>query len=88
MKQNIQKLIKESNGFWEHGDYGFPSTVCFSEENIVKFVDNIVKECVEQLELIRKYRYDRVQLLDTQQTIIDECQYHIRQHFGIEYDRN
>jgi hypothetical protein len=44
----------------------------------------IVGECVTQLELVRKYRYDRIQPLETQQTIIDECQYQIKQHFGVE----
>jgi hypothetical protein len=48
------------------------------------FGDLIVQECVEQLELVRKYRYDRIQPLETQQTIIDECQYQIKQHFGVE----
>ena len=49
-----------------------------------KFAELIVRECVEQLELVRKYRYDRVQPLGNQQTIIDECQYQIKQHFGVE----
>ena len=49
-----------------------------------KFAELIVRECVEQLELVRKYRYDRVQPLENQQTIIDECQYQIKQHFGVE----
>lgn len=48
------------------------------------FAELIVRECVEQMELVRKYRYDRVQLLENQQTIIDECQYQIKQHFGVE----
>lgn len=48
-----------------------------------KFAELIVKECVEQLELVRKYRYDRVQPLENQQTIIDECQYQIKEHFGV-----
>lgn len=52
--------------------------------DIEKFAELIVGECVEQLELVRKYRYDRVQPFETQQTIIDECQYQIRQHFGVE----
>jgi len=49
-----------------------------------KFAELIVRECVTQLELVRKYRYDRIQPLETQQTIIDECQYQIKQHFGVE----
>lgn len=49
-----------------------------------KFAELIIRECVVQLELVRKYRYDRVQPLENQQTIIDECQYQIKQHFGVE----
>ena len=49
-----------------------------------KFAELIVRECVQQLELVRKYRYDRVQPLENQQTIIDECQYQIKEHFGVE----
>jgi hypothetical protein len=48
------------------------------------FAELLIQECVEQLELVRKYRYDRIQPLETQQTIIDECQYQIKQHFGVE----
>lgn len=49
-----------------------------------KFAELIVRECMIQLELVRKYRYDRIQPLENQQTIIDECQYQIKQHFGVE----
>lgn len=49
-----------------------------------KFAELIVRECIEQLELVRKYRYDRIQLFETQQTVVDECQYQIKQHFGVQ----
>ena len=53
-----------------------------SEDVLEKYGHMIVDKCIEQLELVRKYRYDRVQLLETQQTIIDECQYQIKTYFG------
>ena len=49
-----------------------------------KFAKLLIQECVEQLELVRKYRYDRIQLFETQQTVVDECQYQIKQHFGVQ----
>ena len=59
----------------------YDGELIFSKE---KFAELIVQECVDQMELVRKYRYDRVQPLENQQTIIDECQYQIKQHFGVE----
>lgn len=80
MNEKIYKLaanvgiIKEENGyFWIQ-----------STDELEKFAELIVRECVQQLELVRKYRYDRVQPLENQQTIINECQYQIKQHFGVE----
>ena len=61
-----------------------PISIMGLTTELEKFAELIVEECVEQLELIRKYRYDRIQPLETQQTIIDECQYQIKQHFGVE----
>lgn len=72
MKQNIQKLITESNGFWEHGDYGFTSTVCFSEKDVVKFVESIVKECGN---IADEFRDEHLPTLPSQR---------IREIFGVE----
>ena len=78
MNERIAKLYEEAIVLEGNGDY------VAGELDPVKFAELIVRECVSQLELVRKYRYDRIQPLETQQTIIDECQYQIKQHFGVE----
>lgn len=72
MNKNIQQLIKESNGFWERGDYGFSSTVCFSEKDVVKFIENIVKECGN---IADEFRDEHLPTLPSQR---------MRETFGIE----
>jgi hypothetical protein len=69
------KIYTNDDGTVTSGGWEYP---------LEKFAELIVKECMQQLELVRKYRYDRVQPLENQQTIIDECQYQIKQHFGVE----
>lgn len=89
MNERIQELLKQAVIAVDNPFPGNPLNDelekmyipdCLAE----KFAELIVRECVEQLELVRKYRYDRVQPLENQQTIIDECQYQIKQHFGVE----
>ena len=89
MNERIQELLKQAVISVDNPFPGNPLNDelekmyipdCLAE----KFAELIVRECVEQLELVRKYRYDRVQPLENQQTIIDECQYQIKQHFGVE----
>lgn len=89
MNERIQELLKQAVIAVDNPFPGNPLNEelekmyipdCLAE----KFAELIVRECVEQLELVRKYRYDRVQPLENQQTIIDECQYQIKQHFGVE----
>jgi hypothetical protein len=69
--------------FWDLED-GLDYAARLMKARDLKFAELIVRECAEQLELVRKYRYDRVQPLENQQTIVDECQYQIKQHFGID----
>jgi hypothetical protein len=69
--------------FWDLED-GLNYAARLMKARDLKFAELIVRECAEQLELVRKYRYDRVQPLENQQTIVDECQYQIKQHFGID----
>ena len=77
---DLNKLAAQSLVYMDTG-LADGKELIFSKE---KFAELIVQECVEQLELVRKYRYDRVQPLENQQTIIDECQYQIKQHFGVQ----
>ena len=79
MNERIRQLAEQAGAKFPFG--GFPN---YDEFDFEKFAELIVRECVGQLELVRKYRYDRVQPLENQQTIIDECQYQIKQHFGVE----
>lgn len=78
MNERIKELVKQA-GFSD--DFIDDFELGAAQE---KFAELIVRECVKQLELVRKYRYDRVQPLENQQTIIDECQYQIKHHFGVE----
>ena len=84
MNDKIKQLAEQATSTHTHLSPGgtFEETTRYFNKE--KFAELIVKECVEQLELVRKYRYDRVQPLENQQTIIDECQYQIKQHFGVE----
>jgi len=50
MNTRIQELIVKSNGYWEHGDHNMPSTVCFQEEDLKKFAELIVRECLDIVE--------------------------------------
>jgi len=46
MNERIRELIVKSNGYWEHGDHNMPSTVCFQEEDLKKFAELLIQECV------------------------------------------
>ena len=78
MNKRIKELYNQSLELY------YSNNMAWEELDPQKFAELIVRECVKQLELVRKYRYDRVQPLENQQTIIDECQYQIKQHFGVE----
>ena len=88
MNERIKQLAEQADirfgrmAILDGDPRGMARYVTYSE--FEKFAELIVRECVTQLELVRKYRYDRIQPLETQQTIIDECQYQIKQHFGVE----
>ena len=45
----IKELITKSNGYWEHGDFNMPRTVCFDEADVEKFAELIVKECANYI---------------------------------------
>jgi hypothetical protein len=49
-----------------------------------KFAELLIKECVYAIELVKQYRYDRYDPLATQKAIVEECQYQIKQYFGVE----
>lgn len=83
MRELIKELSRQAMIF-SHENGGWRISTHVPKDFQEKFAELIVQECVAQLELVRKYRYDRVQPLENQETIITECQYQIKQHFGLE----
>ena len=47
MNERIGKLAVEAGAHWEHGDWNMPSAVYFSERDLEKFAELIVKECAD-----------------------------------------
>ena len=47
MNQRIKEFIDKANGYWDHGDFNMPKTVCFSEHDIELFAELIVRECAD-----------------------------------------
>ncbi len=47
MNKRIQELITQAGGYWNHGDFNMPSSVEFQEQDIAKFAELIVRECVK-----------------------------------------
>ena len=71
MNERIGKLAAEAGAHWEHGDWNMPSAVYFSERDLEKFAELIVRECIDVVEDaggIDKYHYTGA----------------IRKHFGME----
>jgi hypothetical protein len=44
MNERIGKLAVEAGAYWDHGDWNMPSAVYFSERDLEKFAELIVKE--------------------------------------------
>ncbi len=53
MNERIKKLITQSGGHWNHGDFNMPSSVEFQEQDIAKFAELIVQECLAQIDTVR-----------------------------------
>ena len=82
MNQRIKEFIDKANGYWEHGDFNMPKTVCFSEHDIELFAELIVKECVSTVEnLSPGYQDYRNQIEDAFRR---DCVEQIKTHFGVE----
>ena len=45
MNERIGKLAVKAGAHWEHGDWNMPSAVYFSEKDLEKFAELIVREC-------------------------------------------
>ena len=79
MNQRIKEFIDKANGYWEHGDFNMPKTVCFSEHDIELFAELIVKECIGVVEGGR-FLHDQAPTA----LFAKECSNAIRKHFGVE----
>lgn len=44
MNERIGKLAVKAGAHWEHGDWNMPSAVYFSEKDLEKFAELIVRE--------------------------------------------
>lgn len=50
MNERIKELITQARGHWNHGDFNMPKSVEFQEEDIEKFAELIVRECLYNME--------------------------------------
>jgi hypothetical protein len=51
MNEQIQQIVKQSGGRWNHCDPNMGSSVEFQEKDIEHFVRLIVQECVKSIPL-------------------------------------
>ena len=72
MNERIGKLAVEAGAHWEHGDWNMPSTVYFSERDLEKFAELIVRECM------------RLNSKELSITAIERLLPLYREHFGVE----
>ena len=45
MNERIKELAVKARAYWDYGSFGMPPSVYFSEEDLEKFAELIVKEC-------------------------------------------
>lgn len=84
MNDRIKELITQAGGHWNHGDFNMPSSVEFQEQDIAKFAELIVGDCLDQIESQRSSGEN-----SDQWTITRDMCYHnmiagLKQHFGVE----
>jgi hypothetical protein len=70
MNERIGKLAVKAGAHWDHGDWNMPSAVYFSERELEKFAELIVKECAVIVGSMEEPHQDIAKL--------------IKQHFGVE----
>ena len=82
MNERIKEFIDKANGYWEHGDFNMPKTVCFSEHDIELFAELIVRECIGTVEGISPgYEDYRNQIEDAFRR---DCVAELKHKFGVE----
>ena len=73
MNERIRELVKQANGYWEYGDFNIPHSVYFTETDLQKFAELIVRECGVALSPMLRDMISRGQAYDL-----------IKDHFGVE----
>jgi hypothetical protein len=56
MNERIGKLAVEAGAHWDHGDWNMPSAVYFSEGDLEKFAELIVRECAQIADTAEPYQ--------------------------------
>jgi hypothetical protein len=84
MNERIRQLAVEAGAHWEHGDWNMPSAVYFSERELEKFAELIVRECYEHCkgQVLDKEVADTNEL--TYNDAVSDCANGLLQHFGVE----
>lgn len=80
MNERIRELITQAGGHWNYGDFNMGSSVEFQEEDIEKFSELIVRECIERAHSVgdlRGVNDDMIYGADT-------AAVQISKHFGVE----
>jgi hypothetical protein len=83
MNERIGKLAVEAGAHWEHGDWNMPSAVYFSERDLEKFAELIVREC-EKVAKDGAWYYDTPSLRSGWQNPINHVCNVMKKHFGVE----
>jgi len=86
MNKLIRELITQARGHWNHGDFNMPSSVEFQEQDIAKFAELIVRECVEQGKQIQSQTIigGSEDYIAGREMGIEVFMNQIKQHFGVE----
>jgi hypothetical protein len=84
MNERIGKLAVEAGAHWEHGDWNMPSAVYFSERDLEKFAELIVKECVSVINTEAAEHEDDDECERAWKMGTEFAVYQIKQHFGVE----
>ena len=73
MNERIGKLAVKAGAHWDHGDWNMPSAVYFSERDLEKFAEMIVRECAKW-----------IKNTDSDPDIGEEDAKALLEHFGVE----
>jgi hypothetical protein len=84
MNERIRELVKQANGYWEYGDFNIPHSVYFTETDLQKFAELIVRECYEHCkgQVLDKEVADTNEL--TYNDAVSDCANGLLQHFGVD----